>query len=284
MLRRVFLLTWLILIPVFGDDYEVSVTTVSVWVKVLDGSGKPVEGLKQEDFELSEDKSRVSLSCFEEVKGTISAPAASTSTSLESSTQAPSHKMVFFLDLYNTSPAESAMIQPKLIDFLHKIRGTTWEVMLAAFLPNGRLGIIVPFTKDTSRIETALQHAKGNEQRDRRISDSRREINRILEMAIEGPNRVNPRFFETVVSNGYSLAQRFAKEEQKISEVSIAALASFSNELSKRTGLEHVALLYISGGVHVDPGKQYFDIVDRFVEFAGRCVSGDSISQQRSTL
>src|SRR6187401_3438255 len=50
------------------QSYDVAVTTITVWVKAVDGDGKPVEGLTQADFEVFEDKKKVDTNCFEEVK------------------------------------------------------------------------------------------------------------------------------------------------------------------------------------------------------------------------
>ena len=50
------------------QHYEVTVTTIDVWAKVTDKSGKPIEGLTQADFQIFEDDQPVQSTCFEEVK------------------------------------------------------------------------------------------------------------------------------------------------------------------------------------------------------------------------
>ena len=47
------------------QNYEVSVNTVTVWVRALDKEGNPVQGLSIEDFEVYENKVKVPLTCFE---------------------------------------------------------------------------------------------------------------------------------------------------------------------------------------------------------------------------
>jgi len=54
-----------------AQDYEVTVTTVSVWVRATDKSGKPITGLKQTDFEVFEDGKKVTPTCFEEANFTM---------------------------------------------------------------------------------------------------------------------------------------------------------------------------------------------------------------------
>src|SRR5215470_5839620 len=67
-------------------NYEVSVTTVTVWMKALDKSGKPVQGLTQKDFEVKEDGHSVTPSSFEE----ITEPTISTPTQTSENTQTAS--------------------------------------------------------------------------------------------------------------------------------------------------------------------------------------------------
>ena len=45
---------------------EVTVTSISVWIKATDSSGKPIEGLTAADFEVKEDGKKVEITCFEE--------------------------------------------------------------------------------------------------------------------------------------------------------------------------------------------------------------------------
>ena len=71
MFRRVIFVAYIFLASNFlaaQQEYEVSVTYVSVWVKATDDKGNPVEGLKQEDFQVFEDNVPVPITCFDEVK------------------------------------------------------------------------------------------------------------------------------------------------------------------------------------------------------------------------
>ncbi len=53
--------------PASAEDYEVSVTTVNVWIRATDGSGNAMTGLQMSDFEIFEDKKKMTPTCFEEV-------------------------------------------------------------------------------------------------------------------------------------------------------------------------------------------------------------------------
>src|SRR5262245_18900019 len=106
-----FVLLWLVS-PVGAQEdlsYEVAVTTITVWVKVVDDKGNAVEGLTQNDFEILEDKQKVDINCFEEVKVEPQGKAVSSSTGTEQ--PAFEQKFAIYLDLFNMSPDELRSIR-----------------------------------------------------------------------------------------------------------------------------------------------------------------------------
>src|SRR5262245_36547068 len=124
-----------------AGNYQVSVTSVEVWVKAFDKSGKPVAGLTRDDFEIYEDGNKMDANCFEE--STLSADLTQPQTEMAETPVAPqsksltaARKFVLFLDLYNTSPHEYLTIQPRMEQFLDQVSIHNWQVMLAALLPN----------------------------------------------------------------------------------------------------------------------------------------------------
>jgi hypothetical protein len=56
---------------VFPQQYEVSVTTITVWVKASDKSGNAFRNLAAADFEIYEDNKRMESTCFEEIGTSI---------------------------------------------------------------------------------------------------------------------------------------------------------------------------------------------------------------------
>ncbi|MCI0416795.1 hypothetical protein L0222_28845 [bacterium] len=76
-----------------SQDYEVTVTTVNVWVRAVDKSGAPVEKLTQEDFEVYEDNQRMVVSCFDEISQNVDVVSAEQ--------PATKKRFVLYLDLYN---------------------------------------------------------------------------------------------------------------------------------------------------------------------------------------
>lgn len=233
------------------QQYEVSVTYVSVWVKAVDDNENPVEGLKQEDFEVFEDGKRVQLTCFEEVK--ISESAATAQKEAEEKTAA-SERFVLYLDLLNTTPREYQAIKPGLKQFLDDLSRRNSEVMVAGLMPTAKLGIIAPFTRDFSKLRALLDKAPANAARDTVTESRHRELADIMESSTDDP--------VDAMRDGYLAARRFAKADQDVSEFTLRALESFAAHLFSQDFGGHLIILYVSGGFSSDPGRQYFEVVD----------------------
>src|SRR5262245_33872706 len=142
-------------------QYEVSVTTIPVWVKVVDETGKPIVSLKEQDFEILEDGQPMASSCFEEIN-----LGQEFEKETDVSVVAEPQRFVIFLDLYNTSAREYSDVKPALQKFLSGLSNRKVEVMLAALMPDRRLGIVSRFTSDLKRISKTLDSAKANSWRE----------------------------------------------------------------------------------------------------------------------
>jgi VWFA-related protein len=277
-----------------GQDYEVSITNVNVWVKVSDRSGKPVLNMKKDEFEIFEDGKRVPSECFEEIKLSFT-PDEESPVVTETPNPARNipKRFVLFLDLHNSTQIEFERLRPRMDEFLDQIAKGNWEVMLVAYLTSGKLGVVSPFTRDFVRIRALLDQAKGNVQRDQRIARNENEILEILsvlkvrkdaldvpdpgddgqnESGNEGAGQtaaglgIDKHFFNLAVSNAYRQAQYFARQERNSGEHSFAALESFGEYYGKRLSEgEHTIILFLSGGMNSDPGRRYYDLVNNFV-------------------
>ena len=301
MVSLVFLTTLLVYRPSPGQDYEVSVTDVNVWVKVVDSAGRPVLGMKKEEFEIFEDGKKMTSECFEEISissidDTDKSVGGSTGTSIAS--QSAKRRFVLFLDLFNTTHAEFERIRPRMDEFLDQISKLNWEVMLVAYLPSGKLGVISPFTHDFVRIRALLDQAKGNFQRDQRVARNESEILdtlSVIKAQKDAPDQeqsdngveelttttrserttttstnITQHYFELAVGNAYRQAQGFASIEKQASERSFGALESFGDYFSSRlNSKDHTVILFVSGGINADPGRHYFDLINSFVARQG---------------
>lgn len=231
-----------------SQNYDVSVTSISVWTKVVDDKGKAVEGLTAEDFDVYEDGHKMQINCFDEVKQQEAIAPSGTPKP-----QDFQQKFVIYMDLLNTTPNELSTIRPRLKDFLARIAVRRPEVMLAALLPTQKLGIVSPFTSDLKRIASLLDRAPGNKTRDSSEVARQDQMDRVIEGAEEKIDALR---------DAYQLANTFAEQDRQRSEFTLSALESFAAHLNDQNLGDHVVVLYISGGFSSDPGRQYFDQVD----------------------
>jgi VWFA-related protein len=234
-------------LPAFQQDYQVNVTTVSVWIRVLDSSGSPVVGLNQGDFEVFEDGQKAKVTCFEE-QAVI--------PSNETEPAIPPQKFVLFLDLYNTTQIEYQRVRPQIQDFVQSLYGKNHEIMLAAVMPTRRLGMICPFTRDLNRIRILLGKAIANPMRDVDIDRKYDELFRVFE-GTEGDS------IEDIATHVSHEAESLANQEQSESEFSLSALESFAGYLTSNDPHEQIVMLLVSGGFSRDPGRRFYEIIDR---------------------
>lgn len=230
-----------------GQDYEVTVTNVMVWVKATDKSGNPVKGLSQSDFELFEDGKKVDSLCFEE---TIF-PVESLEEPVESESS-PKH-LVFLVDLSNTAENELLHIREVISDFLKKI-SHSWSVSVIS-LYNGLIEMNVEGSTDRSELDAALRELKANQKRDIDAVNNRRQLSTVLRVAVGG--RLDPR----MLSETCDLARDLALQEKMESKLWLDSLRQFDKYIKKQSIDSHAVVLFLSGGVSSDPGRQYFDLI-----------------------
>ena len=268
------LITFIILLFICEGSfaqYEVSVTTIPVWVKVLDESGKPILSLKEQDFEVFEDGQLMVLSCFEEVNldQTLTP---STQTESVPSAPAEPERFVILLDLYNTTPREYAMVQPALQSFLGRLSNMNVQVMLAALMPDRRLGIVSRFTKDLSRIKVMLDKAQANAGRDvasrsrtkqMRDAMSAGETN-FLNATGAGEEGKHEATQEDMGTDAYQTARLLASQEVESCRFTLSALDTFAQTLSNMELENHTSIILVSGGFSANPGRKYFELADAF--------------------
>jgi VWFA-related protein len=197
------------------------------------------------------------ITCFDEIGG--SEMSAQTSTLDQESFESPQtlpkpskRRLILFLDLFNTSVAEYQRAKRMTDDFLKKVDSNIWDVMLAAIINTGRAGVVVPFGHDIKSISQQLQLLKPNVQRDFSVNSRKRQITELLKT--DG----------TQIEQAYRLASSFARLEKMESEKSIQSFVQLAQFLQKKVSDERVIVVYISGGINLQPGRVYYDIVNQF--------------------
>ena len=265
MVKYIFILLCMVSVPVAFSQEEVTVTEVMVWVKATDRSGKAITGLLQSDFEVFEDGKPMAPTCFEETE--YSQDTTVTSTQTAPAEQAPEtavlkKRVALILDQFNTQQAEYLNIRPKVVDFLKQVP-PNWEFMFASLIP-GAIEVNVPFTTDMKAIETKLEQVTANSMRDIEVLNRRRSILNLLDRGGQ----------PQIIDEAYRMAQAYADDEKHMSRESIRALQRFEKDLVGWKSDSHMVVLYISGGINSEPGKQYFDIIDRKLGGTNRSALG----------
>jgi VWFA-related protein len=245
---QLLLLTFLAscVIAVLADDYEVTVTNVTVWVKATDKSGKPVLNLTQDDFQVTEDKQKMALTCFEELVQPALQTAPAKEGESEFASTAAETRIVLLVDLYNTSQPEFLFIKPKLLDFLENTT-EKWQVMVASLLPSGVLEVNESFTGDLAEVSNAIEKLRANPERDIDILNKRKEVTNVFE--------------SRGLEKACYLAQDYASEEEATATSSLESIEAFEKELIKMKDDAHMVVFFVSGGINSEPGQQYFDML-----------------------
>ncbi len=275
-LRKCFpvFLSFTLLLSITGaQDYDVSVTTVTVWIKALDKSGKPVTGLTQSDFEIYDEGKAVSPTCFEESVPAApqSEPESTQSAPAESGTTAPSvsrKTIVFLFDLGNTSQTEFLHLRRKATEFVDQLSGT-WNMTLVS-LVGPIFEIHAEGTSDAQVILSELETMNANYMRDLNAIKNRRDLAEILHLAATG--RQDRQLIERLISEVCGVAREYALQEKRESFQWMDSLKQLDKYLKKQTPENHHAVLLFSGGISTNPGRHYFDtikdsdIVREFIE------------------
>lgn len=277
--RKVFFLALLVLFIAVvscwmeSADYSVNISYVNVWVKATDKHGAPVPDLSQKDLAIKEDGKLVSSECFEYVQydgkdqqaetddpfAEFRNPTPSIPESSGNSADA-SKKFVLFLDLLNTTQGEMRFIQPKLQDFLTHTVDDASDVMLAVLLPNRKLGILVPFTRNHEVVADVLYKANGNQARDWSVVRNESDLMEVIRDWQQGSkNFSSPLDFYRQL---YGMIHVLAKEEKEQGLFTLHALRNFGDYLSSADLGDHTVIVYVSGGFTTEPGREYYSLVD----------------------
>lgn len=242
-----------------AQEYEVSVTTISVWIKATEGSGKPVAGLTAADFEVYEDGKKMTPTCFESTNTQFSTDS-STASNEETQTlpEIPAKRIAIYLDLYNTTNAEFSNLKPRMEDFLKQIEGKNWEAMFTELSSDGMLEVVVPYTKDLQSIRSAIDLASGSNKRDMNSRVRIKDLSFILEHYLETKQ-------ESVLQAAYAKADEYVLDERNSAEFSVNSLQEFTNYLAKKDSGVHTIVLFVSGGINIDPGRVYYEMIDKAV-------------------
>ena len=261
-----------------GDDaggpvatFKTSTQAVVVDVVVTDSKGHPVNGLHQQDFQVTEDGKPQNLRYFKEVNGAQTAPDAATvpaavkpspppANVFSNNTHAPDPGSVtlVLLDLLNTPSADQEHAREQLINFL-KTKNNNSQFALCT-LSSGRalhLRLIQGFTPDENLILAAVNGKSSAPQAARwqeAAAGTANSVSAVNELAQEGP---------TGGWAGLLHGLQVMQSEQQVTDtdarvaITIDALTQLARYLSGIPGRKNLVWLSGSFPILISPGADF---------------------------
>lgn len=244
--------------PPFKETVEVNV--VNVDVRVTDGKGNPVTGLRERDFELLEDGKRVEISNFTAVSGGLAEdreePAAAEQSAGAATPAAEvAWNLIVYVDNFDLQPGNRTRVVRQLKETLGRLLAPGDRVMLVSY--DLGLKIQLPFTSEPAAIEEALARMEGLAVHGVQIDSRRRqaytEILTIQEAALLDPKPVPCPL--RIANPAHDFAQSRRDEVLR----NLGALTVLVNSLSGVPGRK--AVLHVSDGLPATPGEEVFQFL-----------------------
>jgi VWFA-related protein len=247
--------------PGFGEVVEVNVVNVDVIVTGKDG--KPVTGLRQEDFELFEDGKRVVVTNFAAVDragdpaaGPPGAPAPQPGADVADTAPEASLHLVVYVDNFNIRHGNRARAVKQLREFLTR-QLTPGDQAMIATNDLGGMNVRLSFSSDPAALSAALDRlemlpVQGDED-ERARRQAFQQIMSIQELALLNP--VEPPCPLQIANPAHSYAAAKRQEVQR----TLGALTLLVNSLSGVPGRK--AVLHVSDGISLTPGAELFELL-----------------------
>ncbi len=255
----------------FAEVIDVEVTNVDV--VVTDRDGRPVTGLRREDFELYEGGERVEISNFYAVEGGRRVPAPDAASSraepavaVAATPEAAPTFLVVYVDNVHLSAGHRGRLLGMLRDFLLGRNGRGDRIMVASY--DGLVEELVSFTEDWQEIDAALTRlAEIPSAGHLRETEHRRIIEELISVHDTSNRTTRRRVREPCPQNMGPMADRYAKRVFQEVRDSVAALSQMVATLSSLPGRK--ALLHVSDGLPMIPGAEIFEFLRGFCGAGG---------------
>ena len=243
----------------FSESIQVSVVNLDVFV--TDAAGKPVPGLRQEDFTVLEDGKPVEVSNFSAESGRPGAAVPATvvaGSAPAAASQAPADqrlRLVVFVDDVNLSAANRSRVLQSAGRFLHTELKPGDQVMLVRY--DEKLEVRQPFTSDLARLDADLAALLALPTDVRKYSLSLGQVREELAQAVEDGEGLGSPTAEAAMSN-------WAAQESSAVRGALNALDSLVISLAGVPGRK--AVLYVSDGLPLVPGLDIFTNYSRVAD------------------
>lgn len=226
----------------FSEAIEVSVVNLDVFVN--DKKGKPLAGLRQEDFEILEDGKPVEVTNFYAEGGTA-ARAAGQPGATPAPVRSEEQKLhlVIFVDDVNTQPMNRGRILDHVDEFLDQTLAPGDQVMLVRY-DNG-LDVRRMWTADVAQLKADVDVLKG-------MASDRRAWASSWEQAIDD-------LIEALYVGGWgpiaeNRLQAWAEQERDVVQGALNGLDAVIGWIAGVPGRK--AILYVSDGLPIVPGDE----------------------------
>lgn len=248
----------------------VEVPVVNVEVHVLDGDGRPVAGLRPEDFEVYEDGERVEITNFYAVeglprrdkdlpvrmRGTPSPP-----RTVELPEEDRLLQLILYIDNGNMGPLGRRRVSGELLDLFDERLARGDRVMVVSAYPS--LKIHTSFTRDLAAVHQAVKDALDRSATSSADMQRRRLINLFERMDTQEPALVD------TIQHSIRL---YAEEKSVEVRRTLWELRAFVSSLAGLPGRKVV--LHLSDGVPEEPGQDMFNMFNAAFGGPGTIGSG----------
>jgi VWFA-related protein len=266
----------------FGEAVDVNVVNVDVYV--TDKSGRPVTGLRKEDFELREDGKRVEITNFEALAGASrpAPPATATPQPEEPAPASPAPApdplhLVVYVDNFNIEPAHRERALGQIRTFLDRQIAPGDRVMVATY-DLGGVHVRQAFTDDRAALGRALDEVS-------RLAANGGENKRAKRSALDAMYSIQADAISLAIASTPGDSKRAPEDQGEVAapldvpcslriadpiksyaastrdEVlrSVASLKMFVNSLSGLPGRK--VIFHVSDGIAVTPGEDLFQVL-----------------------
>lgn len=244
-------------------EENIQVGIMEVWVKVTDKKGNPISDLQQTDFQVYVDGKSTDLRCFDKTFYDATA-------SLEEAP--PGRKFVFFFDLLNTMPGDMDYLKNGISRFLADSFQENDQGMIFTLIPSYHLGVVQKMTSNKQSLIATIRKMRGNMSLGTTVESNEKQLMNLLyqfdttqDSNPQAERGVGQRPMDTL-HTAQSLVRNFAAQEENRSRFTLDAFTSIAQYLAGFPMDGPVALIYVSGGFPINPGEQYYEMLNRVLE------------------
>ena len=232
-----------------GASFKANTRIVVLDVLATDSSGKPVHGLKAQDFRVLEDGKPQDIRGFEEHRTDTNSSSRPAALDLPPHTYTnyaprpePGAVNILLFDTLNTDRANLPKARQQLLLYLASLSPNS---RIALFAFDGDLHLVQDFSSDSGALTAAAQQLSTSPHP---ILTTSREVSEAMALAAETGVANNPRMYAAL--SNFLWSEKGIKDESR-TFVTMEALNQLARSMAGFAGRKN--LIWISGGLPFDP-------------------------------